>query len=95
MIRKRLNEPTQKGSKLDVLNFAKFEVLTTVFWNVTPCSLIDIFRRVRRTANSDYSLRRLSVCLSEWDKWAPDGRICMKFGYFSKTYRENSSFIQI
>jgi hypothetical protein len=61
IIRKRLNEPTQKGSKVDELNFAKFEVLTTVFWNFTPCSFTDIFRCVRRIAESDYSLRRLSV----------------------------------
>jgi hypothetical protein len=60
-IRNRLNEPTQKGSKLDELNFAKFEVLITVFWNVTPCSFVDIFRCVRIIAKSDYSLRRLSL----------------------------------
>ena len=36
MIQNRLNGPTQKGSKLDELNFVKSEVLTTVFWNVMP-----------------------------------------------------------
>jgi hypothetical protein len=35
------------------------------------------FRRVRKIAKRDYYLR--PVCLSTWKKWAPTGRIVMKF----------------
>jgi hypothetical protein len=52
-----------------------------------------IFRRVRKIAKSDYSLRHvcLSVCLSAWNNSAPTGRIFMEFDiwvFFEKSLKK-------
>ena len=73
-----------EGIKVE-LNFAKFAVLTTVFWNVTPCSFIGIFRRVHRIAKSDCSLRLLSDSPSEWDNWLLMGGFAWNFGISRKS----------
>jgi len=47
----------------------------------------------RNISKSDYQLRH--VCPSAWNNSAPTGRIFMKFEYFSKICRLNSSLIKM
>jgi hypothetical protein len=57
-------------------NTTKFQYLKRVFL---------LFGRVQKIANSDHLLRRVRPCvhpsdlLFAWIKWAPTGRIFMKF----------------
>jgi len=75
-------------STLTCWRYRKFKYVHRYLRHVT--------RRVRKTADSDYWLR--SVRPSARNNSATKGRVFMKFniwGFFTKTCRENSSFIKI
>ena len=60
---------------------------------------IVFLRRVRKIAEnrllaSSFQSFSLAVRLRAWGNLVPSGRIVMKFEYFSKISRENSSFIK-